>query len=114
MPYLTLDAFRATLRDIAALPTGTGVGFDYGLSPEVLGPLHRLALQALSDRVAAAGEPFRLLFTPPQVEDELRSAGFTRIEQWTSTDLNARYFYARADGLKLPEPGLGMLVTAWV
>jgi methyltransferase (TIGR00027 family) len=114
VPYLSLDAFRATLRDISSLPAGTGVGFDYGLSPEVLGPSHRLALQALSDRVAAAGEPFQLLFTPPQVEGELRSAGFTCIEQSSATDLNARYFHARADGLKLPEPGLGMLVTAWV
>lgn len=114
VPYLTVDAFRATLRDIAALSPGTGLSFDYGLAPEVLGPLHRLALQALADRVAAAGEPFKLFFTPAQVQQELSSAGFARIEQWSSKDLNARYFNARADGLKLSEPGLGMLVTAWL
>lgn len=114
VPYLTLDAFRATIRDIANLPPGTGLGFDYGLSPEVLGPLHRLALQALADRVASAGEPFKLLFTPDQVEQELRQAGFTHVEQWNSAYLNKRYFNDRADGLKLPEPGLGMLVTASV
>src|SRR5580658_7137293 len=75
VPYLTLEAFRATIRDVARMPAGSGVGFDYGLSPKVLGPLHRLALQALSDRVAAAGEPFKLLFTPDEVERELRDAG---------------------------------------
>jgi methyltransferase (TIGR00027 family) len=114
VPYLSLEAFRATIRDIAAMPTGSGVGFDYGLSPKVLGPLHRAALQALSERVAAAGEPFRLLFTPDELENELRYAGFLRVDQVDSKRLNALYFKDRADGLKLPEPGLGMLATAWV
>lgn len=114
VPYLTREAFRATLDDIARMPAGSGVGFDYGLSAAVLGPLHRLALQALADRVAAAGEPFKLLFTPEEVERELDQAGFVRIEQWDSKRLNAQYFHGRADGLKLPEPGLGMLATAWV
>jgi methyltransferase (TIGR00027 family) len=114
VPYLTREAFRATLGDIARMPAGSGVGFDYGLSPAVLGPRHRLALQALADRVASAGEPFKLLFTPDEVEQELRQAGFARILQTDSKQLNALYFMERADGLKLPEPGLGMLATAWV
>lgn len=114
VPYLTLQAFRATLADIARMPAGSGVGFDYGLSPAVLGPLRRLALQALSNRVASAGEPFKLLFTPEEVEQELRRAGFARIEQSDSRQLNALYFKGRADGLKLADPGLGMLATAWV
>ena len=114
VPYLTREAFRAALADIARLPVGSGVGFDYGLSPTVLGPLRRLALQALSDRVASAGEPFKLLFTPDELEQELRQAGFARIEQADSRQLNALYFNGRADGLKLPDPGLGMLATAWV
>jgi methyltransferase (TIGR00027 family) len=114
VPYLTREAFRATLGDIARMPAGSGVGFDYGLSPQVLGPLHRMALQALSDRVAAAGEPFKLLFTPEELDQELSQAGFQRIEQRDSKQLNALYFAGRADGLKLPEPGLGMVATAWV
>jgi hypothetical protein len=93
---------------------GTGLGFDYGLSAEVLGPLRRVALQALSERVAAAGEPFRLLLTPEELQGELVLAGFKQIEQWDSNRLNALYFAGRVDGLKLPDPGLGMLATAWV
>jgi len=114
VPYLTKEAFRATLADIARMPAGSGVGFDYGLSPAVLGPLRRLALQALSDRVASAGEPFKLLLTPEDVERELREAGFARVEHCDSKQLNDLYFAGRADGLKLPDPGLGMLATAWV
>ena len=114
VPYLTREAFRATLGDIARMPAGTGLGFDYGLSAEVLGPLRRLALKALSERVASAGEPFKLLFTPQELESELDHAGFVRIEQWDASRLNALYFAGRVDGLKLPDPGLGMLATAWV
>jgi len=114
VPYLTREAFRATLGDIVRMPHGSSVSFDYGLSAEALGPLRRLALQALSERVASAGEPFKLLFTVEELERELRQAGFERIEQWDSAQLNALYFTGRTDGLKLSEPGLGMLVTAWV
>ena len=32
VPYLTLNAFRATLNMIACLPAGSGVTFDYGFS----------------------------------------------------------------------------------
>ncbi len=114
VPYLTLDAFRATLDTIAQLPAGTAVGFDYALAPETLSPLGRNAFDALAGRVAAAGEPFRLFFTPETLEAELRRAGFQRFEQLDYTQLNERYFKGRADGLKLSALGLAMLATAWV
>lgn len=114
VPYLTLEAFRATLDAIAHLPAGSGVGFDYALSPQTLSPLGRTAFDALAHRVAAAGEPFRLFFTPGELETELRRAGFERIEQRDSDQLNEMYFKDRADGLKLSAVKLGMLATAWV
>ncbi|MGB7546543.1 MAG: class I SAM-dependent methyltransferase [Terracidiphilus sp.] len=114
VPYLTLDAFRATLDTIAQLPAGTAVGFDYALAPETLSPLGRNAFDALAGRVAAAGEPFRLFFTPDTLEAELRRAGFQRFEQLDYAQLNERYFKGRADGLKLSAVGLAMLSTAWV
>jgi methyltransferase (TIGR00027 family) len=114
VPYLTLSAFRATLEPIAQLPAGSGVGFDYALSPESLSWRGRLAFNALASRVAAAGEPFRLFFLPEQMESELRRAGFQRIEQRDSDQLNEMYFKQRADGLKLSAVKLGMLATAWV
>jgi methyltransferase (TIGR00027 family) len=114
VPYLTLDAFRATLAAIAKLPAGSAVSFDYAVAPETLSPLGRKAFDALAGRVAAAGEPFQLFFTPEQMESELRRVGFWRIEQVDSERLNELYFNDRADGLKLSSLGLGMLATAWV
>jgi methyltransferase (TIGR00027 family) len=114
VPYLTREAFRSTLATIAALPSGSGVSFDYGLARESLSFLQRMAFDALARRVAAAGEPFKLFFTPDLLESELPRAGFHRIEQRDADALNAMYFANRADGLKLPSPGLGMVATAWV
>ena len=114
VPYLTLPAFRATLQTIAALPDGTAVSFDYGVSPHTLNFMHRVAFHALARRVANAGEPFRLLFTPEQLDAEFVRAGFRRFEQLGGEELNGLYFADRADRLKLPTPGLGRLATAWV
>lgn len=113
VPYLTREAFRATVATIAALPGATQVSFDYALSPETLSSLRRLALGALARRVAAAGEPFKLFFRPEELDGELQNAGFRRVEQVDSQELNRRYFEGRADGLRLSEQGLGHLVTAW-
>ncbi len=113
-PYLTLDAFRATLDTIAHLPAGTGVSFDYAFKPETLSPARRKVFDGLAGRVAAAGEPFRLFFSPDEMDREVRRAGFARLDQVDHERLNDLYFTGRADGLKLSPSGLGMLVTAWV
>lgn len=114
VPYLTLGAFRATLKTIAGLPAGSAVSFDYALSPETLSAVGRTAFNALAGRVAAAGEPFQLFFTPQTMAAELEHAGFARWEQLGSDELNEIYFKDRADGLRLSAVKLGMLVTAWV
>jgi methyltransferase (TIGR00027 family) len=114
IPYLTLPAFRATLDLIASMPTGSGVAFDYSVSDSELSPRMQAARKSLAQRVAAAGEPFRLFFRTEQMENELRSAGFQRTEQVDSIEINNRYFANRTDGLALPEEGLGKLATGWV
>jgi len=114
VPYLTLDAFRATVSAVSGLAGGTTVCFDYAFSPETLSPARRAVFNALSERVAAAGEPFRLFFTREQLDAELRHAGFQRIEQVDSDDLNTLYFANREDGLRLSSSKLGMIATALV
>jgi len=114
VPYLTLEAFRSTLDAIAALPAGTGVAFDYALSPDGMSLPRRRAFDALAARVAAAGEPFKLVFSPAELDHEMRRAGFRRVEQVDADGLNERYFGDRADGLQLPSPGLGRMAAAWV
>jgi O-methyltransferase involved in polyketide biosynthesis len=114
VPYLTLDAFRSTLETIARVGAGSGVAFDYGFPPETLTAKRREIFDRLAERVAAAGEPFQLFFTPEQVRAELSRARFQRIEQRDHEGLNSLYFRERADGLKLSPVGIGMLVAAWL
>lgn len=114
VPYLTLKAFRTTLDYVASLPEGSGIAFDYALAADELSPGLRKAQAALAERVARAGEPFKLFFRAEQLENELKAAGFQRIEQLDSIDLNERYFADRTDGLALPQEGLGRLAAAWV
>ncbi len=113
-PYLTLDAFRSTLRAVATLPAGTGLAFDYSLPPETLTPERRAMFDRLAERVAAAGEPLQLFFTADQMQAELQGAGLDRIEQVDYEGLNQLYFLDRADGLRLSPVRIGMLVAAWV
>lgn len=113
-PYLTREAFQSTLAGIAELSEGTGVSFDYAFPPETLTPERRKVFDILAGRVAAAGEPFRLFFTPEEIEGQLLQAGFRAIEQVGTDRLNEMYFAHREDGLKLSSNGLGMLATAWV
>jgi methyltransferase (TIGR00027 family) len=114
VPYLTLAAFRSTNDLVAAMPPGSGIVFDNAVTVDELSPRLRAVQKALAARVAAAGEPFQLFFATARMQNELQSAGFARIEQIDSSDLNARYFSNREDGLALPEEGLGRMASAWV
>jgi methyltransferase (TIGR00027 family) len=114
VPYLTIEAFRTTLAAVVQLPEGSGITFDYGHPRESLTPARQEIFDRLANRVAAAGEPFQLFFTPDQIEVELRAAGFHKVEQADHGRLNELYFRDRSDGLKLSPVGIGTLVTAWV
>ncbi len=112
-PYLTREACMTTLSVIAKMPPGSGVVFDFAIDPALLNAGQRQALDALSKRVAAAGEPFQLFFDPAKLQHELKTLGFHRTEFLQSTQINARYFQDRADGLCV-RGGLGHLMSAWV
>ena len=111
VPYLTRDAFRATLAFVAAQPSGSGLVFDYGQPRAVLPPLEQLAHDSLAARVQLAGESFQLFFTPQEITTEL--AAFRNLEDLGSTEINARYFAGRSDGLKVLGSA-GRLLSAWL
>lgn len=110
--YLTRDAVMDTLRLIAGLPAGSGIVFDYSLPADRLSPGQRPIFQAMLDRAAAEGEPWRSFFTPDSLLPDLRALGFTTVEDSGASELNPRYFAHRADGLALG--GVSRLVHAQV
>jgi methyltransferase (TIGR00027 family) len=113
VPYLTLEAFRSTLRFTATLPAGSGIAFDYGLPRESLSERGQLAFDYLSSRVRRAGEPFQLFFTPSQAAAELSAAGYRTLEDLDAAAITARYFSNRGDGLAI-RGEMGHLVCAWL
>jgi methyltransferase (TIGR00027 family) len=112
-PYLTRAACMTTLSVIGGMPAGSGVVFDFAVDRALLTVRQKLVLDALSKRVAAAGEPFQLFFRAAELQDELKSMGFHRIEFLEGDLINARYFNDRADGLRV-SGGLGHLMGGWV
>jgi methyltransferase (TIGR00027 family) len=111
VPYLTREAFRATLAFIASQPPNTGLVFDYAQPREVLSFREQLAFDSLASRVQLAGEAFQLFFTPARVAAEL--AAFYDLEDLGSPELNQRYFANRADNLRTMGTA-GRLVSAWL
>jgi len=100
-PYLMTEGVMTTLRFIALGPTGSEVVFDYAISPSLLTPDQRSILDALANRVASAGEPWRTFFDPVELTKDLRAMGFGHVEDIGPAEINARYFKDRADGLRV-------------
>jgi O-methyltransferase involved in polyketide biosynthesis len=112
VPYLTPDAFRATLRLLARLPAGSAVVFDYAQPRAALPEREQRMLDSLADRVAQAGEPFQLFFTPEQLAASLSALDMRVVEDLDSTALTARFFAGRDDGLLLRGKSGRMCIAA--
>jgi O-methyltransferase involved in polyketide biosynthesis len=88
------------------------VAFDYAVKRESLLPQQQAAFDGLAERVARAGEPFRLGFDPAELREILLERGLTSVEDLDSEAINARYFAGRKDGLTV-RSGMGRLACAW-
>jgi methyltransferase (TIGR00027 family) len=109
--YLEPAAIKATLGYVASTPRGGGVVFDYAVPRSSLSWMGRIALDAMSRRVARSGEPFRTFFDPRELAAQMRAMGFTSIEDFGKDEINALYFKDRADGLRVGG-SLGRVMTA--
>jgi methyltransferase (TIGR00027 family) len=106
VPYLTREAALSTLKFVAGLPPGSGVAFDYAIPREMLTETERIAFDLLAERVARAGEPFRLFFRPDELEAELRVMGFNEIEDLDGTAIRARWLGGPAEESRPRRAGL--------
>jgi len=111
VPYLTKEAFHATLSFIADRAAGSGLALDYSQPREVLPPLERLAHDSLASRVEKAGEPFQLFFTQLEMAGEF--ARFHGLEDLGVVEINAHYFAGRTDQLAM-RGSAGRFLSAWL
>ena len=111
--YLTGAAVQSTLAFVGSRPGGSGITFDYAVPRSSLNLLERWAFDALSRRVARAGEPFLTFFDPAGLQAQLTALGFRAIDDLGRDEINARYFSGRSDRLRV-SGRLGRIVSAEV
>ena len=99
--YLDDQTVLDTLRLIHAMHAENGVVFDYTVPRHLLNTMGKLVFDAITRRVAAAGEPFRGFFIPAELSAALQQIGYRHIEDLDSPAINARYFANRRDNLKV-------------
>jgi hypothetical protein len=71
------------------------------ISPSLLTPAQRSRFDAISRRVASAGEPWQAFFDPELLRRDLRAMGFGYVDDKGPAEINARYFKDRKDGLRV-------------
>lgn len=108
--YITREATKATLRQIAGLARGTIFAMTFMLPLELIDPALRPALEGAMKGARANGTPFISFYTPDEILSLAREAGFTKAEHVSPADHARRYFAGRGDGLS-PASGEDMLVA---
>jgi O-methyltransferase involved in polyketide biosynthesis len=98
--YLTKDATTATLRQVAALASGSTLAMTFLLPLEFAEPDERPVREAAERGARAGGTPFISFFTPPEMLALARDAGFSDVQHVSAITLTERYFAGRADGLR--------------
>jgi methyltransferase (TIGR00027 family) len=109
--YLTKDAIAATLRQVAALASGSTLAMTFLLPLEFSDPEVRPGLQLAEKGARASGTPFISFFTPTEMLALAREAGFREVQHVSAATLAQRYFAGRTDGLRPPNNSEELLVA---
>jgi methyltransferase (TIGR00027 family) len=109
--YLTKEAVAATLRQVAALAPGSTLAMSFLLPLEHADADVRPGLQMSEQGARASGTPFISFFTPDEILDLAREAGFKNAEHVSAATLSQRYFAGRTDGLHPPNNAEELLVA---
>ncbi len=109
--YLTRDAIMATLRQVAALAPGSTLVMSFMLPIELLDPEVRSGVERAAEGARASGTPFISFFTPAEMLELARDAGFREAQHVSAAMLAQRYFAGRTDGLRPPNNSEELLVA---
>jgi methyltransferase (TIGR00027 family) len=109
--YLTRAANIAALRHVASLAAGSTLVTTFILPLELTDPDVRPGLQRAVDGARASGTPFISFFTPADMLELAREAGFREVRHVSAATLAQRYFADRTDGLRPPDNSEELLVA---
>ncbi len=92
-PYLTRDAIFQTLRSIASVATpGSELIFDFLIPKKLADPADLPLIEAIERAVERRGEPFKAVFNPSTLQQDLGDLGFEMVEHLTPKQLYERCF----------------------
>ena len=100
--YLTKEATEATLRQVAAWARGLVFAMTFMLPRDLVDEAERPMQESVEAAAAGSGTPFISHYSPAEMSEMCRAAGFSSVNHVSPDDLAARYFAGRADGLRPP------------
>jgi len=109
--YLSKEANSATLREVAALASGSTFAMTFLLPLELADPEVRPGLEMAEKGARASGTPFVSFFIPEEIQELAYEAGFDEARHVSAADLTQRYFAGRTDGLRPPNNAEELLVA---
>jgi methyltransferase (TIGR00027 family) len=109
--YLTRDAISATLRQVAALASGSTLAMSFLVPIEMTDPEVRPGIERAAAGARANGTPFISFFTPTEMLALAHDAGFREVKHVSAATLAERYFAGRTDGLRPPNNSEELLVA---
>lgn len=109
--YLTQEAIAATLRQVAAFAPGSTLVMSFMLPIELADPEVRPGIERAAAGAKANGTPFVSFFTPEAMLSLARACGFREVHHVSASELAARYFSERKDGLRPPNNSEELLVA---
>lgn len=108
--YLTRDAIKDTLRQMASLAPGSKFIMTFMLPLDLVDPADKPGYQMSLNGAQASGTPFISFFSPPEMLALAREIGFKEVEHLSTAGLTPKYFADRTDGLK-PSTGEELLIA---
>jgi O-methyltransferase involved in polyketide biosynthesis len=93
------------------LAPGSTLAMTFLLPAPLLDDADRSGLQASEQGARASGTPFISFYTPAEMLELAREAGFSSVRHVPGTSLGQRYFSERTDGLR-PCSGEDLLVAS--
>jgi methyltransferase (TIGR00027 family) len=108
--YLTTATTEATLRRLAALAPGSTLAMTFLLPAELVDEADRPGLEVSTRGRRSSGTPFISFYSPEEMLELARRAGFRDAVHISSRSLADRYFAGRADGLS-PSSGEDLLLA---
>ena len=109
--YLSKDAILTMLRQVAGLAKGSTFVMTFLVPFELADPEVRPGLLRSAEGARASGTPFISFFTPAEMLELAREAGFTGVQHVSAASLAERYFAGRDDGLRPPSNAEELLVA---